>query len=198
MPRPKEFDEEKALDAAMRAFWANGYEATSTEDLCRATGLGRSSIYNTFTSKHELFTRALLRYTTLMSTAQHDLLDDGTRSAADRLRALLSVVIAGEEENRRDGRGIGCLTVNTVVELAGRDAEAAAVIERDRERRLTALRAVVEQGQRDGDITSTRPPEVVAHYVNAVIAGIRIASQGGADTATLRTIADTALDSLIR
>ena len=46
----------------MHTFWANGYDATTTEDLCAATGLGRSSIYNTFTSKHELFRRALLRY----------------------------------------------------------------------------------------------------------------------------------------
>ncbi|MFD0205472.1 MULTISPECIES: TetR/AcrR family transcriptional regulator [Saccharothrix] len=196
MPRPKEFDEEQALDAAMRTFWANGYEATSTEDLCRATGLGRSSIYNTFSSKHELFKRALIRYTELMTASQIALLDDETRSPEDRLRDLFDAVIAGEVENRRDDRGIGCLTVNTTVELAGRDREAAELVERDQRRRLDALRAVIATGLRDGEFRSGRDPAELARFLNAVIAGIRVASQGGADIPTLKAIADTALEAL--
>jgi AcrR family transcriptional regulator len=119
----------------MRTFWANGYEATTTEDLCAATGLGRSSIYNTFTSKHELFRRSLLRYVEMMTTAQLGILEDEGRPPTDRLRALFSAVIDGEMATRRDGRSIGCLTVNTTVELAGRDPEAAEILDRDGERR---------------------------------------------------------------
>lgn len=196
MARPKAFDEEQALDAAMRTFWANGYEATSTEDLCRATGLGRSSIYNTFTSKHELFKRALVRYTDLMTTSQLALLEDETRSANDRLHGLFDAIIAGEVENRRDDRGLGCLTVNTTVELAARDREAAELLARDQQRRLDALTTVIRIGRRDGDLTSTRDPAELARFLNAVIAGMRIAGQGGADIPTLRAIAATALDAL--
>lgn len=196
MPRPKEFDEEQALDAAMRTFWANGYEATSTEDLCRATGLGRSSIYNTFTSKHELFKRALVRYTELMTAGQIALLEDETRSPGQRLRDLFDAIIAGEVEHRRDDRGIGCLTVNTTVELAGRDREAAELVDRDQRRRLDALEAVIATGQRDGRFTSKRQPAELARFVNAVIAGIRVAGQGGADIPTLKAIASTALAAL--
>ncbi|MFD1149099.1 TetR/AcrR family transcriptional regulator [Saccharothrix hoggarensis] len=196
MPRPKAFDEEQAVDAAMRAFWANGYEATSTEDLCRATGLGRSSIYNTFTSKHELFKRALVRYTNLMTTSQLALLEDETRSPRDRLRDLFDAIVAGEAEHRRDGRGLGCLTVNTTVELAARDAEAADLLARDQQRRLDALTAVIRTGQRDGDLASTREPAELARFLNAVIAGIRVAGQGGADVAALEAIAATALDAV--
>ncbi|MER5266071.1 TetR/AcrR family transcriptional regulator [Actinosynnema sp. NPDC002837] len=196
MPRPKEFDEEQALDAAMRTFWANGYEATSTEDLCRATGLGRSSIYNTFSSKHELFKRALVRYTELMTDNQIALLEDETRSPGRRLRDLFDAIIAGEVENRRDDRGIGCLTVNTTVELAGRDPEAAELVEHDQRRRLDALRAVIATGLRDGEFRSGRDPAELARFVNAVIAGIRVAGQGGADIPTLNAIADTARQAL--
>ncbi|MEV1118588.1 TetR/AcrR family transcriptional regulator [Actinosynnema sp. NPDC049800] len=196
VPRPKEFDEEQALDAAMRTFWANGYEATSTEDLCRATGLGRSSIYNTFSSKHELFKRALVRYTELMTDNQIALLEDETRSPGRRLRDLFDAIIAGEVENRRDDRGIGCLTVNTTVELAGRDPEAAELVEHDQRRRLDALRAVIATGLRDGEFRSGRDPAELARFVNAVIAGIRVAGQGGADIPTLNAIADTARQAL--
>ncbi|TQM80286.1 TetR family transcriptional regulator [Saccharothrix saharensis] len=196
MPRPREFDEEQALDAAMRTFWVNGYEATSTEDLCRATGLGRSSIYNTFGSKHELFKRALVRYTELMTANQVAMLEDETRSPRQRLRDLLDGIVAGEAENRRDERGIGCLTVNTTVELAGRDREAAELVDRDQRRRLDGLRAVIAAGLRNGEFRSGRDPVELARFVNAVIAGIRVAGQGGADIPTLKAIADTALDAL--
>ncbi|MFD6433919.1 TetR/AcrR family transcriptional regulator [Streptomyces venezuelae] len=196
MARPRSFDEERALDAAMHAFWANGYEATSTQDLCEATGLGRSSIYNTFTSKHDLFRRALTRYMDGMNAGQLQILEDVERSATERLRALFDRVIEGEFAQRRDGHSIGCLTVNTTVELAGRDPEAAAMLERDLTTRLTALRATIRAGQQDGDITSGRDADTLARYLNAVIGGMRVSAQGGADLATLRAIADTAMDAL--
>jgi AcrR family transcriptional regulator len=197
MPRPRTFDEDRAVDAAMRTFWANGYEATTTEDLCAATGLGRSSIYNTFSSKHELFRRSLLRYVEMMTTTQLGILEDEGRPPVERLRALFSAVIDGEMATRRDGRSIGCLTVNTTVELAGRDPEAAEIVGRDGERRAAALRIVIAAAQRGGEITSGRDPDALARYLNAVIGGMRVAGQGGADRAALQAIADTALDALV-
>ncbi|KUL61841.1 TetR/AcrR family transcriptional regulator [Streptomyces sp. NRRL S-1521] len=196
MARPRTFDEERALDAAMRAFWVKGYEATSTQDLCDATGLGRSSIYNTFSSKHDLFRRALARYMDAMNARQFDILEDTERPAIERLRALFTRVIDGEFEQREDGHSIGCLTVNTTVELAARDPEAAAMLERDLARRLASLGAAVQAGQRDGDITSGRDADTLARYLNAVIGGMRVCAQGGADRATLHAIAATALDAL--
>ncbi|WP_055563038.1 TetR/AcrR family transcriptional regulator [Streptomyces atriruber] len=196
MARPRSFDEERALDAAMHAFWANGYEATSTQDLCDATGLGRSSIYNTFTSKHDLFRRALTRYMDSMNANQLAILEDVERSATERVRSLFDRVIDGEFEQRRDGHSIGCLTVNTTVELAGRDPEAAGMLERDLDTRLTALRTVIRTGQQSGDITSRRDADTLARYLNAVIGGMRVSAQGGADRATLQAIAETAMDAL--
>ncbi|WP_326824562.1 TetR/AcrR family transcriptional regulator [Streptosporangium sp. NBC_01639] len=196
MARPRTFDEERVLDAAMRAFWANGYEATSTRDLCDAVGLDRSSVYNAFTSKHELFKRALIRYIDTMTTAQLEILEDRGRPATERIRALFAKIINDESENRRNGRGFGCLTVNTTVELAGRDAEITRLLDRDMTRRLESFRAVIEAGQRDGDIASTRDPDALARFVNTVIAGIRVAAQGGADRAALESVAETALDAL--
>jgi TetR/AcrR family transcriptional repressor of nem operon len=197
VPRPRTFDEDRAVDAAMRTFWANGYEATTTEDLCVATGLGRSSIYNTFSSKHELFRRSLLRYVEMTTTTQLGILEDEGRPPVERLRALFSAVIDGEMATRRDGRSIGCLTVNTTVELAGRDPEAAEILDRDGERRAAALRIVIAAAQRAGEITSRRDPDALARYLNAVIGGMRVAGQGGADRADLQAIADTALDALV-
>lgn len=198
MARPRTFDEERALDAAMRAFWANGYEATSTQDLCEATGLGRSSIYNTFSSKHELFQRALARYMDSMTAGQVEILEDAGRPPMERLRALFVRIVDSEFACREDDRSIGCLTVNTTVELAGRDPEAAEMLARDLAVRLDAISAVIRSGQSSGDITSTRDAGDLARFLNAVIGGMRISAQGGADRAALTSIADTALDTLAR
>ena len=62
MPRPREFDEAAALEAAMECFWRRGYEATSLRDLTASMGLTAPSLYNAFGGKQELFSRALERY----------------------------------------------------------------------------------------------------------------------------------------
>ena len=60
--RPRAFDPDKALDAAMRLFWEHGYEATSLAMLREAMGLTPPQIYNAFTDKETLFRLALARY----------------------------------------------------------------------------------------------------------------------------------------
>jgi len=60
--RPRSYDPEVALDRAALLFWANGFSATSLDDLSAAMGMGRPSIYNAFGDKEALFLRALQRY----------------------------------------------------------------------------------------------------------------------------------------
>jgi TetR/AcrR family transcriptional repressor of nem operon len=62
MARPREFDMDEALDAAIGTFWTQGYEATSMTDLMEATGLHKGSLYKAFDDKHDLFMKSLSRY----------------------------------------------------------------------------------------------------------------------------------------
>ena len=62
MARTKEFDVDAALDRAIELFWAQGYEATSLNDLLDHMEIGRQSLYDTFGDKHALFLAALDRY----------------------------------------------------------------------------------------------------------------------------------------
>src|SRR4051794_26968153 len=62
MARPRSFDRDAALEQAMRAFWANGYEQTSISDLTKAMGIGPPSLYAAFGDKRRLFDEAVAHY----------------------------------------------------------------------------------------------------------------------------------------
>ncbi|MGE8331251.1 MAG: TetR/AcrR family transcriptional regulator, partial [Paraburkholderia nemoris] len=60
--RPREFDTDTVLASASQVFWNHGYHATSIDDLCKATGLLRGSLYGVFGDKHGIMLAALDHY----------------------------------------------------------------------------------------------------------------------------------------
>ena len=62
--RPRQFDMDQALDAALNIFWQKGYEGTTLPDLTRAMRINRPSLYAAFGNKQSLFKKVLQRYTT--------------------------------------------------------------------------------------------------------------------------------------
>ncbi|KFI39331.1 transcriptional regulator, TetR family [Bifidobacterium actinocoloniiforme DSM 22766] len=59
MGRHRDFDTDQALKQARQAFLAHGYEGTSIDDLVKATGLLRGSLYSAFGSKRGIFLAVL-------------------------------------------------------------------------------------------------------------------------------------------
>lgn len=190
MARPRLFNEDRAVDASMRAFWASGYEATSTEDLCAATGMGRGSVYNAFGGKHKLFERALSRYMDGKNASLDELLA-GESPIREKVRMLLWQAIDPPADEPA-----GCLVVNSMVELAPRDPAVAAMLNRDYERRWRALRDAFDASRRAGEITMSREPGNLAHLVIATITSLRVMARAGADRAALEAVAAAVLDTL--
>ncbi|WP_345560178.1 TetR/AcrR family transcriptional regulator [Nonomuraea rosea] len=187
MARPRKFEEHRAIESAMRAFWAAGYEATSTQDLCEATGLGRSSIYNTFTSKRDLFRQALLHYTGERNASLAELMD-GDLPVRDKVRTVLWWAVDPEP-----GDPAGCLVVNSMVELAPHDTEIAELLRRDNDKRLRVMREAFEAARSRGELDAAQDPQTLAHFVFATVSGLRVAARGGHDRTALESIARTAL-----
>ncbi|MTE22322.1 TetR family transcriptional regulator [Streptomyces sp. TRM43335] len=192
-PRPRNFDLDHALDAAMATFWDKGYAATSAQDLVESTGLGRGSLYNAFHSKHDLFEAAIERYDAEWTTRLVALLEEGPGLARDRIRAVLMSVV--EEETAEAPEHRGCLVVNTAMELAGRDPRVTELVRRTFARMEAALTACVEQGWRDGSIEETAASRSLALHLLNSLYGLRVLGKV-ADRETLVGVVDRALPPL--
>lgn len=181
MGRPRQFNEERAVEAACRVFWDKGFDGASTEDLRTATGLNRSSLYNTFESKEHLFQLALTQYITRTTTRHNAFLEESSRTGLERIHDLLTGIVDDEVANQRAGEVSGCFTVNTITSLAARNPEVATIIDVDLSRRLGALAIAVDVGQRDGSIDPAGDPDDMAWFVTTLISGMRVSAQSGAD-----------------
>jgi TetR/AcrR family transcriptional repressor of nem operon len=192
MARPREFDIEAALERAMQVFWSKGYESTSLDDLCAATGLGRSSLYGAFGDKRGLYLRALDRYEEGSAARLNDAL---TRPVAVReaiarfVERLIDEIVAGP--GRR-----GCFIGNTAAELARDDREAAARVRRSLGRIEAAFRDALGRARARGEIAPTADVAALARFFTAGIQGLRLVGKANPDRAALGDIAAVMLRAL--
>ena len=199
MARPRTFDETTVLDAAAREFRVHGFAETSTEQLCEAAGVRRSSLYNAFVSKDELFVRALEHYVATNGARQASILADDALTGAARLRALIDVVVDEELQASSRGHAAGCMVVQSFMspDLRERDGRVARILDRDLRERLSLLSGAIRTGRIDGSITEGVDPDDGATLVTTVISGLRVTAQTGVDVETLRRIALAGMSSLL-
>lgn len=195
MARPRQFDEDAVLAASAKLFRVNGFADTSTEQLCEASGLGRSSLYNTFTSKDELFVRSLEHYTSTTSARQAEILSLPESTAAQRIQLLVDAIV---DEEFDAAHAAGCMTVNTLMtpDHRHRDPRIAHILQRDLRLRLDALSSTAREGHLDKSIDPAISPTDAAWLIVTVISGIRVSSQAGASPDLLRRVGHDGIRSL--
>ncbi|MFC9894238.1 TetR/AcrR family transcriptional regulator [Nocardia sp. NPDC127579] len=188
MGRPRAFDETAVLDAAVGQFRVFGFGDSSTEQLCEVAGVRRSSLYNTFTSKEELFVLALRRYLSVVDEAQAAILADESLDGRGRLEALAELVLAEERAAAQQGHAAGCMVVGAYMTpgLRERDARITEALDSSLERRLTLLAQAIRAGQADGSLRRDLDPDDAALLVVTVISGLRVDAQAGVDPDRLR------------
>jgi len=188
MGRHREFDVEKALDAALCVFWRKGYEGASYTDLVEATGVERPALYSAFGNKEALFLRALDRY------YEHYLDYIPVALEQPTARAVAEYVLRHAVDlNTRYPDHTGCLGINGV--LAGSDdAEPVRrALIKARADGETLLRERFEQAQRDGDLPASANSAALAAYVCAVLHGMAVQAKAGFSREVLDAVVDQAL-----
>lgn len=188
MGRPRQFDVDVALDRAVAVFWRKGYAQTTPQDLVDELGIGKGSLYHTFSSKHALFEQALRRYGEWRVAGLAAVLE-GPGPVRARLRtALERVVRAGHHPP-------GCLAVSSAAALGGVDPAATDLVVAVFDRMEGALRAAVEEGQRGGEIDSSRDPGDLASLLLATVVGLSVTAKTG-DSERSRRVVDAVMASL--
>ncbi len=192
MPRPRSFQVETVVDAALEQFRSGSYAGTSTEDLCACTGLSRSSLYNAFHSKADVYLAAIERYSELRAREQIDYVEAaGTgRELVERiLRETIAVQFANPD--RRP-----CAVLAAAVELGDSDERVADHARRDMAGFAAALTALIERGQVDGSIQADRPAADLARVLHAMVNGLQVAGRVTKDDTLIQRTIDTALSLL--
>jgi TetR/AcrR family transcriptional repressor of nem operon len=190
MARPKAFDRDAALRAAIEVFWAKGFAGASTEDLTAAMGIGRQSLYDTFGDKRRLYLEALTRYNTENVAGHLAALRDGG-SATQAIETLL-LRFANEPDDRRVR---GCMGVNAICEF-GQDPDVAAARQPSGALLEAHLTRLLERGKAQGDVAAAVDPQSAARFIAATLAGLKVQAKAGAPAETLREVAAFAVDSL--
>ena len=191
MARPKEFDREAALAAAMQVFWAKGYDATSTDDLRHAIGIGRQSLYDTFGGKRTLYLEALRRYQDDSVAARIKTL----RAAASPLSAIEQFLVAVARETPTQ-RAMGCMGVRAICDFGTSDPDVSALGKSAGTVVESALEDTLREAKAKNEVRSSLNVRAAAQFLQATLTGLKVAARAGSTPNALRGIAEVAVDGL--
>ncbi len=185
MPWVKSFNEEDALDKAMKVFWEKGFEPASIADLLAGTGLNRGSFYNAFGGKRQLFVKVLRKYDRdyrQAMLAKLEALDNPKKAIAMFFDTLVAETVADQKHK-------GCFLFNTALDITTHDEEANAIVTNGVREIEAFLRRSIEVGQARSDIPKGLDPEATAKALLAFVVAIRVLGRGVFGEAALLTIA---------
>ena len=190
--RPMEFDPDAALTKAMEVFWSQGYEGTSTANLMSAMGLSKSSLYQTFGSKRQLFIQCLEHY---------------CQQSAERKRAKLAGAMPSKPflidlfrslatTNKKGRTPKGCLLVNTACEFGDTDKELGSFVKSRLEKSRKMFQETIERAQRAGEIPCTKNAQHLSGLLMMSASGLQVMRKLNIDQSILESVVDQVLAQL--
>lgn len=193
MGRPREFDTGEVLDKAMRVFWARGYEGAHLSDLLKASGLSKSSLYETFGSKRELYLASIDRYNDQVSAKLAKSVIAGMDCPVDGIAAVFDAFI--ENMSRREPTR-GCFINNSAAEVAPTDRKVTERLARGMAHLEDALYQAVIRGREMGRINKRKNPRAIARFLTSSLQGLIVMGKSNPERAVLQDIRDISLSIL--
>ena len=183
--RPRSFDADQTLRIVADRFRDGGFAATSLDDLVRATGLNRPSLYAAFGDKKAMYLAALADLAESLEVS-FDRLEAAHAGLNERAAVLLDRSIDAYLAGPVGARG--CLAIGTASAEAVMDADIRAALERVLaliDRRIAAW------------FETSGLPAARAQLLAGVMHSLSVRARAGQPRETLRAIADEALAVLL-
>jgi TetR/AcrR family transcriptional regulator, transcriptional repressor for nem operon len=192
MPRTKEFDRNDVIHKARELFWQKGYEATSMDELVNTLGISRSSLYDTFGDKHQLYCETLNNYCesnayTLAKEAT------GAKNPVAFIGYVFDIILS---QAKKDKDNKGCYVVNSMVEFSSRDETVKAILDANNKAFENMLRGLIQRGQKDGSISQLQSAKQLAQFLLNTVYGIRISARSNASAKELQDVVKVAIGVL--
>jgi TetR/AcrR family transcriptional regulator, transcriptional repressor for nem operon len=192
--RPRKFDTDVVLAKAAKVFWNHGYHATSIDDLVKATGVLRGSLYGVFGDKHGLMLAALDHYAEGSIAALVERLNADVPPEQALRNALLhhthvAAALAGQRS---------CFITNSTLEMEVNDEALQARLAAIQRRIVTLFAAAVIRGQAAGVFNPALDEKAVADFLLCMTQGLRVLGRVKRNEAELTAIVDVAMGALTR
>ncbi len=183
--RPREFDRDTALRAAMLVFWRQGYEGTSLADLTESMEISKPTLYAAFGDKEGLLREALRMYLGLHAEDYVAALNRPTvREVAEAWLRLTGGV------RKEVDVPSGCF----VVQGALTGSQASRLVQDElasiRNEGTRQLERRFRRAKREGDLPGTWEPGPLAQYLSALASGLAVQSSGGVSPELLNKAVD--------
>ncbi len=189
MARPKEFERDEALKAALGIFRKKGFSATSTDDLRLAMGIGRQSFYDTFKGKKEIYLEALRKYNSDRVLGYFEIF----RKSDSPIKAIEDMLVSIALEHPQE-RTFACLGVASISEFGTTDADVRAINDASASAMQSVLEKLVAEAKKQ--LRPSLDPATTAAYLQSTLAGLRVTARAGASREALKAIATIAVDGL--
>jgi TetR/AcrR family transcriptional repressor of nem operon len=160
MARDKDFIPEEKIAKALDVFWEKGYNATSMQDLVDAMQINRSSLYNSFGDKHNLFLECLRTYGYLAAQDFESVLKLKDLTPLETLEKIIDVYVAGTIYDCKC-----CMGIKSSFELAGDDEEVRRIIKQASDRTIGLFTDLLRRAKEQGEIAEDKNPAVLAHII---------------------------------
>lgn len=193
MPKVKQFNKEKVLEAAAEIFRQKGYNGTSIDEILKATGLSRSSLYDSFKDKHSLYLEALEFYRN-RETQAYETLTEKKLNGFQKLEHLFREVVNHLATNPDDN---GCLMVNAAAEMSKQCEKTNQVICNNKDNVQELFASWLTDAEENNVIKLSKPARTYSPFLFNALCGLKVMSQSGATRAELNNVVKVTLDALI-
>jgi len=187
--RPREFNQDKALAAALLLFWKHGYEGTSLAQLTKAMKITAPSLYAAFGSKAQLYRQTLDLY----QTTHGDRLAQALQATGPARTVIEQLLTAAALQFSRAEFPSGCLVANGALRCGRAHRAAGAATSTLRRLSQDALAQRLAQAVSAGELPRTTDPAELAAFYAAVIQGMSVQAVDGATRKQLLKLATLAM-----